>query len=509
MKAGLAFVGVIVTALLSLSSSGAQDKNLLIGVEYAFPGLGKTFAELRIPAVKLYPGLFAWGKMQKAPEAAIDFTMLDRLVRDYHDAGFQEIYISLSTINKWANKGPKNYTPKAEYGPHFDKWIQAIVERYDGDGTDDMPGLKRPLRYYEISEEFSSYTPEPTADYLAMLERAYKAAHAAFPGVTVLHAAFLTTTVFKDHPGPARYAAAFAAAPKRFMDKTLADIRALLSRPDIFDAVNFHSLGDPLEIEDNVAWLRHEMAQRKYERPIFISDTSPNFLIGWGPATRASGPPATLGILVPPATEKDRPRLAQYFQKLVDGDKATIDWNHGFVADDMVKRVVVAAEQKVVLINTAFMEDLVLLQAKFLQAGAGTSAWAGFVGSKINIFNERRTVTGKRAPFYAVGQLQGHLRDYADLRRLPHADKHVRIYRWQQGQRTIWLAWLDPGKLLLPGDDPGAKMVHLKTGPGDFIVERAIDRPGQTAPDQATLTAEAGIVSLKLTARPVYLFARK
>jgi hypothetical protein len=178
------------------------------------------------------------------------------------------------------------------------------------------------------------------------------------------------------------------------------------------------------------------------------------------------------------------------------------------VADDMVKRVIIAAEQKVALINTAFMEDLVLLQFKILQAGAGTSAWAGFVETKINIFNEQRTVVRRRVPFFAVQQLQRHLKEYRNLERLPQAARNVRVYRWTQEDRPVWVAWLDPGKLLLPEDAVPSSTVKLKTGAGQFILEKMIDQPGQTRAEQTAHQAVAGHVEVLLTPRPLYILGK-
>jgi hypothetical protein len=77
------------------------------------PGLGKTCAELGVPAVKPYAEALMWGKMQPTKDAAIDFTVFDRMVRDYQDHGFEEIYISLCTRCIWGNKGLLNLTPIA------------------------------------------------------------------------------------------------------------------------------------------------------------------------------------------------------------------------------------------------------------------------------------------------------------------------------------------------------------------------------------------------------------
>jgi len=35
----------------------------------------------------------------------------------------------------------------------YRRFVLALVERYDGDGKDDMPGLKYPIKYWEASNE--------------------------------------------------------------------------------------------------------------------------------------------------------------------------------------------------------------------------------------------------------------------------------------------------------------------------------------------------------------------
>ena len=43
-------------------------------------------------------------------------------------------------------------------------FVLAVVERYDMDEYNDMPGLKYPVKYYEIGDEFSTYEPESVSD---------------------------------------------------------------------------------------------------------------------------------------------------------------------------------------------------------------------------------------------------------------------------------------------------------------------------------------------------------
>jgi hypothetical protein len=288
--------------------------------------------------------------MQSAPDAPIDFADLDLFVRSYQDAGFTVLTVALKPHNRWASKdvgllGAENASPKAEYRALFAEWVTRVVERYDGDGIEDMPGLRWPVALFEIGSEFSSYQPEPVADYLATLEIAYRAAHRANPGVRVAHAAFLTTPVDLDVADPAGYEAAWARTPRHDLHHGLADQRAVLDRPEIFDVINLHNLGAPAELEHQLRWLAHETGRRGYRKPVIVSDTIPTSYIAWGPATDCTG--GAQGVLIPPATEADRCRLAAFFRKLVDGDPATLAWTRGFVAADHVQRTVIAAEQGV------------------------------------------------------------------------------------------------------------------------------------------------------------------
>lgn len=492
--------------LLGWVALGPAQPPIRIGVEYAPPGLGKPFAALGVPAVKPYPDAITWGSMQRRPDAAIDFSAMDRFVREYQQAGFRELILVLKAKCSWGSRdAATNYAPKPEHAAAFDRWVAAVVERYDADGKDDMPGLKYPVRTYELGSEWSTFEPTPVDDYLAMLARAHKAAHTASPRVTVLHAAFLTTTVFRDHPGPSRYAAAFAATDPRVMHKSLADLRKILDRPRHFDAVNFHALGDPTEIEDTVGWLRWEMRRRGYTKPLIISDTMPSPLIAWGPATRDRGPARSLGLVVPPATEADRPRLARYFTRLVDADADTVAWTQAFVAADMVKKVVIAAEQGVALINTAFMEDLFPLKLKLAQAGAGTSAWGGMAEVKLNFLTQERTVVSLRPSYHAVARLQVHLRDYDAVERTRLADGPARVYRFRKGPRSWYVAWLEPARVVLPGEPVPTLDVSLAVPGRRVAVEKLIDQAGQTRPETAAVPVRDGRVRLTLTPAPVFV----
>ncbi|MCB0027418.1 MAG: hypothetical protein KDE28_05895, partial [Anaerolineales bacterium] len=164
-----------------INNPAAPAPPIIVGVEYILldqaPRVARQAAALApigFGGAKHYAEHVEWGVMQPAPDAAINFSRLDNFVSTFQAHGFTELVITLKSHSSWASVDArpllgKNASPKAEYRAAYASWISQVVERYDGDGHDDMAGLQFPVRYYEIGSEFSSYEPEPVADYLTML----------------------------------------------------------------------------------------------------------------------------------------------------------------------------------------------------------------------------------------------------------------------------------------------------------------------------------------------------
>lgn len=477
------------------------EGEIIIGVEYVVPGIGDAFSDLRIPAVKPLPGSFSWDKMQKNPNASIDFSFTDKYVKEFQDNGFTQIVFGLRTssnllIDPWMidKEYPKTQAVDPTYYSAFANWVKSLVERYDKDGVNDMPELKYPVKHYEIGVEFSSYQPEPTEVYLKTLELGYKAAHEASDQVIVGHSAFLVTPVFRDNPNPNEYEKAFAENLVGTAGKGLKDIRMILDRPDLFDVLNVHNLGWPYEIEQIVDWLKYETSQRGYSKPIIISDTAPTSFAGLGPATVTEG--KNLAVMLPPATEADRSRLAQYFKKLISNDTGYINWLRNFLAGDVVQRVVVAAEQRIGLIDTAFTGDLPGATSAIFQAGAGNSGWGGMVDY------QGVQVTGKRPAYYSLQQLQENIRGYESIVRVK-TDEDIRLYRVTKQGKEFFIVWYGYKKLYLPEDQLPIKNVEIDVGASKVTIEKM-----KTSPDilRNSVDIGNGILSLTITPEPLYIF---
>ncbi len=119
--------------------------------------------------IRPHPGPFIWGGMQKSEGGKIDFSETDNLVDEASDNDIQ-ILATIWPYAVWDQRNRTDYNNCRVSGSEFvnefgwyrcnpndweayEKWVTAFVERYDGDGVDDMPGLKQPIKYWEVFNE--------------------------------------------------------------------------------------------------------------------------------------------------------------------------------------------------------------------------------------------------------------------------------------------------------------------------------------------------------------------
>ncbi|MBU0706749.1 hypothetical protein KKG41_00040 [Patescibacteria group bacterium] len=125
--------------------------------------------ELGAGWVRPHPGPFVWGDMQSKEGGSYDFSDTDKLVKSSYKYGVQ-ILATIWPYAEWDQKSRPNYSDcrvsgrefVGEFGwyrcnPHdwtaYENWVDAIVERYDGDGFGDMKDLNNPIKYWEVFNE--------------------------------------------------------------------------------------------------------------------------------------------------------------------------------------------------------------------------------------------------------------------------------------------------------------------------------------------------------------------
>ena len=123
---------------------------------------------------------------------------------------------SLMVIGPWPGNRTAAYTD--HYLPAdpaaYQAWVRAVVERYDGDGIDDMPGLEHPVRHWEVDNEPDLHNSVPprgaptrvppedfqtAAEYAQVLVWTSAAIKQADPTATVLSAG-----MYRPHTAPGR-----------------------------------------------------------------------------------------------------------------------------------------------------------------------------------------------------------------------------------------------------------------------------------------------------------------
>ena len=169
-----------------------------------FGQLGDSAPEFDGAWIRPHAGRFIWGLVENR-KGQYDWGMTDRGIR-----GWQQDRIAvLVTIWPFAGwdqdachgdqpiaQGPFPEMGERLYSPcdsqAYTAWLSAAVERYDGDGVDDMPGLEYPVRHWEVLNEPEMQGPELTffqedsAAYLELLKLSYTTIKASDPNAVIL-----------------------------------------------------------------------------------------------------------------------------------------------------------------------------------------------------------------------------------------------------------------------------------------------------------------------------------
>ena len=244
-------------------------------------------------------GYFVWGVMQKDENASIDFSKTDEVVYNAQKHGLH-LLITLFPFADWDQKAygekckvsdndgmlPQKKgdfeTPGLPYyrcNPNnwaaYEKWLTAVVERYDGDGKEDMPGLETPIHYYEIGNEpdltlaedpkseggFVFYLDSPE-HYAELLQKSY------------------TTIKAADNKTQILIAGAAGVQPEfqKFWERVFSTPKIA----DYFDIANIHCISAPgldketpesISASDlNVSYYKKLLSNYKIIKPIWVTE---------------------------------------------------------------------------------------------------------------------------------------------------------------------------------------------------------------------------------------------
>lgn len=167
----------------------------------------ETAVELGTPWIRPHPGPFSWHLVEPA-QGTYDFNATDACVKAAQEHNLH-ILATIWPFTEWdqaywqqqpgweASQGFEESLPTSRYKPHdmetYKRFVRAMVERYDGDGENDMPDLLYPVKHWEVLNEPETggwsglnFFKGTAQDYLEVLQATHEAIKGADPNAIIL-----------------------------------------------------------------------------------------------------------------------------------------------------------------------------------------------------------------------------------------------------------------------------------------------------------------------------------
>lgn len=238
----------------------------------------EAIANAGIGWVRPHPGPFVWNSMQSDKDDEVDFSSTDALVREIQSHGLNLLvtiwpYASWDQLDRpdpsdhlvsendvFASELPL-YRGNPVDWEAYDSWLSSVVERYDGDGEQDMEGLLFPVRYWEVLNEpdigqepgarLTFYRGGPDC-YAELLQKSHDCIEATDPDSQVL-------------------IAGAAGGSEEFLDFW----RRLFELPGVgesFDVGNVHCISHGHASDLNVSPYRNMLESSGLSKPIWVTE---------------------------------------------------------------------------------------------------------------------------------------------------------------------------------------------------------------------------------------------
>lgn len=434
---------------------------------------------------------YAWGK-------------LDGWVKEWQAAGFQ-IQMVLRSKSNWATQPPYRTDIQAGFGrtastpPKPDQWeaygdfVRCVVERYDADGIEDMPGLRMPLLDYEIESEVAVeiFWQGTAEEYLRLLKLAYDRVKAANPRARVIASGLGIPELFDDGAGAEvwtprmnqwRARSANNKEMLAFFDRVQVFIDLIMEHPEAFDVVEGHWLTDYKSIYGGLEWIRGEMTKRGYQKPVWAGDATSAMNLMVAPAFFEDKPfkPLELirlrGVLGVGGILND-PKHADY--------PATQRWFRAEQARLTVKKLVTGMAAGLEGVNLCCLQD-----------------WPA-----ISFFPYQGLTDDKQQPRpapYSYRLVVNKLTGFSAVKRLS-LSKDIYAYQFTVKNKPVTVVWNDEGRYYLATEKEPSVQLELPFAAAQARVTHIITEAGQTEPRVETINSTRGRLRLQLNGEPVFV----
>ena len=217
--------------------------------------------------VRPHPGPFIWSNIEPK-KGEFYWDDADEYVK-YAQEHNQEILATIWPYAKWDQKiCNKKKKSKSPFGKHFPKrlnkpcsmddyliFINKLVDRYDNDGKNDMPGLKKPIYHWEIMNEpeFKMFFNGSEEDFIEIFIASSKTIRQKHKNSIILMAG----------------AAGMNQKSKKFWSSVLPKIK------NYFDIANIHHITDPEGNCDKEMWVDEFsglLKKQNINKPIWVTE---------------------------------------------------------------------------------------------------------------------------------------------------------------------------------------------------------------------------------------------
>ena len=216
--------------------------------------------------VRPHPGPFVWNKIEKE-QGNFSWQEADEYVVYAQDHN-QTIIATIWPYANWEQKSCKRKKARSPFGKRFSKYLSKpcsmenykiflinLVDRYDGDGNNDMPGLTKPIIYWEIMNEpeFKMFFKGTKEDFVEIFNFSSK----------------LIKSKQKDAVIVMAGAAGMFPENKKYWNSVLPKIK------DNFDIANIHHISTPEGGCDKEFWVDEFAALLKrnnINKPIWLTE---------------------------------------------------------------------------------------------------------------------------------------------------------------------------------------------------------------------------------------------
>ena len=216
--------------------------------------------------VRPHPGPFIWNHIEKE-KGKFTWEEADKYV-SYAQEHNQTILATIWPHANWEQKSCKRKKAKSPFGKRFTKYLSKpcsmddyknflvkLVDRYDGDGSNDMPGLTKPIKHWDVMNEpeFRMFFKGSKEDFIEIFNFSSKVIKEKQPDAIIVMAG----------------AAGMFPESKKYWKVVLPKIK------DHFDIANIHHISGPDGQCDKQLWVDEFAALLKsvdVEKPIWLTE---------------------------------------------------------------------------------------------------------------------------------------------------------------------------------------------------------------------------------------------